>query len=65
MERTRNWRWMVLFANVSILLFAALPLLAQTANTGAVAGTVTDPTGAVIPGVTVIARIDRHPEHEL
>ncbi len=41
---------LVIFA----LLLVCLPaLLAQTASTGAVSGTVTDPSGAVIPNVTV------------
>src|SRR5579863_3573370 len=38
-----------------LLALLALPLLAsaQTGNAGAVHGTVTDPSGAVIPGATV------------
>jgi hypothetical protein len=43
---------------VLICLLAALPLSAQTA-TGRIVGTVTDPTGAVIPGVsTTVTNID-------
>src|ERR1700730_8612711 len=37
------------------LLVAASSLLAQSAGTGALTGTVTDPSGAVIPNVTVTA----------
>jgi hypothetical protein len=36
-----------------VLFFAALSAPAQSGNAGAVRGTVTDPTGAVIPGATV------------
>ncbi|MGB7547869.1 MAG: carboxypeptidase regulatory-like domain-containing protein [Terracidiphilus sp.] len=36
-----------------VLFFAALGALAQGGNAGIVRGTVTDPTGAVIPGATV------------
>ena len=35
------------------LFFAALSAVAQSGNAGAVRGTVTDPSGAVIPGATV------------
>lgn len=35
------------------LLSSALPVLAQNTNSGDLRGTVTDATGAVIPGVTV------------
>ena len=38
---------------VLILLFAPLPAKAQMGGTGTIQGTVTDPTGAVIPGATV------------
>ncbi len=41
-------------AAIALSLFAAGPLLlAQTAATGALTGTVTDPTGAVVPNVSV------------
>jgi hypothetical protein len=44
-----------IFGTFSIfaLLFATLGASAQSGNTGAVRGTVTDPSGAVIPGATV------------
>jgi len=44
-----------IFGTFSIfaLLFATLVASAQSGNTGAVRGTVTDPSGAVIPGATV------------
>src|SRR5881227_1071220 len=40
---------------VLFFVFSALALLAQTAGTGAITGTVTDATHAVIPNVTVTA----------
>ena len=36
-----------------VLIFAALSASAQSGNAGAVRGTVTDPSGAVIPNATV------------
>jgi len=36
-----------------LLLLAASDPMGQNGNAGAVSGTVTDPTGAVIPGATV------------
>ena len=38
---------------ILVLAFAALTASGQSGNAGAVRGTVTDPTGAVIPGATV------------
>ena len=43
--------WLVL----SVLALSAPSLMAQTASTGAISGTVTDSSGAVIPNVTVTA----------
>src|SRR5258708_3751091 len=40
------------FAAVMVLLIA--PLMAQSANTAALSGTVTDQSGAVVPNVTVV-----------
>ena len=40
---------------LAMLAFAAPLLRAQTSNTGALTGTVTDPSGAVISGATVTA----------
>jgi hypothetical protein len=37
----------------SLLVLSAPSLMAQTAASGALTGTVTDPTGAVVPNVTV------------
>jgi hypothetical protein len=42
-----------MFALVLCLVLAALPAAAQTAGEGSLQGTVTDTTGAVIPGATV------------
>jgi hypothetical protein len=36
-----------------ILIFAALSARAQSGNAGAIRGTVTDPSGAVVPGATI------------
>src|SRR5579871_833605 len=44
-----------LLAIAAILISAAAPLWSQSAGTGALAGTVTDPSGAVVPNVTVTA----------
>src|SRR5262245_59033354 len=40
---------------VFLLILFAPTCLAQSAGTSALTGTVTDPTGAVIPGVTITA----------
>jgi hypothetical protein len=42
--------WLALVLGVAF----ALPLLSQSAGTGALTGTVIDPTGAVVPGVSVL-----------
>jgi hypothetical protein len=45
------WTRLVMFLAIMVLpLFAGHALYAQTASTGALAGTVTDATGAVVPG---------------
>ena len=38
---------------ILLLIFAALTASAQGGNAGAIRGTVTDPSGAVVPGATV------------
>ncbi len=48
----QGWKWLTLLAVVLMAPFAAN---AQMAGTGAISGTVTDPTGAVIPNATVTA----------
>src|SRR2546426_11662654 len=45
------WRWILLV--IAALMALTPSLLAQSAGTGALMGTVTDASGAVIPGVTV------------
>ena len=40
---------------VLAIVVAASPVRAQSASTSALTGTVSDPTGALIPGVTVMA----------
>lgn len=47
-----GWQWLALVVFVLVASFAAN---AQMAGTGAISGTVTDPTGAVIPNATVTA----------
>ena len=47
--RTRN----LLLLVVAVLMVCMPVMLAQTASTGALSGTVTDPSGALIPNVTV------------
>src|SRR5690349_5841256 len=44
-----------LLASAMLLLFGVATLLAQTGGQGAIAGTITDSTGAVIPNATIIA----------
>ncbi|HKT69770.1 MAG TPA: TonB-dependent receptor, partial [Terriglobales bacterium] len=41
------------FGTIMVLLIAATAVFAQVASTGGVLGTVTDPSGAVVPGATV------------
>jgi len=41
-------------AFVALLALSAVGLLAQTAGSGEIAGTVTDPAGAVVPGATIL-----------
>jgi hypothetical protein len=41
-------------AVIAFLAFSAVGALAQTAGTGTISGTVTDPAGAVVPGATIL-----------
>jgi hypothetical protein len=41
-------------ASAVVFLAAALPSSAQTAATGSITGTVTEKTGAIVPGATVV-----------
>jgi hypothetical protein len=43
---------------VAVLLFSPLPALAQIGQTGTLTGTVTDSTGAVLPGATITVTSD-------
>jgi len=45
--------WNLLFLLAAIALASAPSLLAQSAGTGALTGTVSDPSGAIVPNVTV------------
>ena len=45
-----------MLSRLAILLVAALPMLAQSTGTATVVGTVSDSTGAVVPGVRVTVR---------
>src|SRR6266853_2792932 len=40
----------------SVLALCALPMHGQTANTGAIAGTVSDPSGALVAGAAVVVK---------
>src|SRR5690242_20473440 len=42
-----------LLALAAVLCIVAVPAAAQTASTGSVAGVVSDPSGAVVPGATI------------
>jgi hypothetical protein len=46
------------FVALVAMILVALPAAAQLAGKGAITGTVSDPTGAVVPGATVIATND-------
>jgi Carboxypeptidase regulatory-like domain/TonB dependent receptor len=49
-----SWRqWMVGIAAAGVLMLPGQPLGGQNTNTGEIKGIVTDPTGAVVPNVTV------------
>ena len=48
-------RVLSLLVSAALLLFGLATLRAQTGGQGAIAGTITDSTGAVIPNATVIA----------
>jgi len=52
----RSFRLHRIFALFVVLFVTAGLVLAQTATTGAVTGTVTDPSGAVLPGATITLR---------
>jgi hypothetical protein len=41
----------------SMLALCALPMHSQTANTGAIAGTASDPSGALLPGAAVHSHV--------
>ena len=45
-----------MLTRLAVLVLAAIPLLAQSTGTATVVGTVTDSTGAVVPGVRVTVR---------
>jgi hypothetical protein len=49
----RKLQGALVFALIALLLSSAPVLLAQSAGTGAITGTVTDPSGAAVPNVTV------------
>ena len=51
-------RRMLLTLVVAALLFSPLPALAQIGQTGTLTGTVTDSTGAVLPGATITVTSD-------
>src|SRR5271168_1083079 len=42
---------------IAVLALCALPMHGQTANTGAIAGTVSDPSGALVPNAAVVIKL--------
>jgi len=58
-DTQRPWRsWLAAFSLVAVLLlFSAAPAFSQTMTTGDIAGTVSDATGAVVPGATVTVKL--------
>ena len=54
MNKTSSIAW--LFLAAWVVLVAPAPAQAQGSPTGTLTGTVTDPSGAVLPGVTVVAK---------
>src|SRR5260370_37208056 len=42
------------FLGISMFAFCALPMHGQTANTGAIGGAVSDPSGALLPRAAVV-----------
>jgi len=49
-----NFNQLRLLAAAAILSLCTLPAMAQTSGNGNIDGTVTDPSGAVVPGATVV-----------
>jgi hypothetical protein len=49
------WKRLCLVLLVVVLLISGINLMAQTASTGALAGRITDTSGAVVPNATVTA----------
>lgn len=52
---TRFWQSVTTFSVLFVLIFTIKPAFAQTGGQGAIQGTVTDPSGAVIPNATITA----------
>src|SRR5260370_5967161 len=48
MHASRTLLW------TSVVAICALPMIGQTANSGAIAGTVSDPSGALVPRAAVV-----------
>jgi hypothetical protein len=46
--------------SISVFALCALPMDGQTANTGAIAGTVSDPSGALVPRAAVVVNSQAH-----
>jgi hypothetical protein len=47
---------------ISVFVFCILPMSGQTANTGAIAGTVSDPSGAIVPHAALVISSQHTPE---
>ena len=56
MRRNKPRRCLFCWILAQAILFLAGTIAAQVANTGTVLGTVTDPSGAIVPGVSVTLR---------
>src|SRR5438128_6773584 len=50
------WMEVTMLSRLAVLILAAIPLVAQSTGTATVVGTVTDSTGAVVPGVRLTVR---------
>jgi len=44
------------FSFVFVILVCSLPVIGQVSTTGSILGTVTDPSGAVVPNASVTAK---------
>jgi len=50
---------------IFVLALCALPMHGQTANTGAIAGTVGDPSGALVAGAALVVKVRPHTKNAI